>query len=402
MAEGRRAARSPRAAKKATANKSAAKKSTASRSSGGAGRPAATGGAILPTFGGTAGVSRLSNAVTRSASAENFDASKGGGARSSEGTGAAAGRELGLGWKISPSIRIDGEATAVLADIDGAGVIQHIWCTTHPNHWRHLVLRVYWEGDDEPAIETPLGDFFCSGWNTFAQVSSLPIAANPHGGLNSYFEMPFRQGARVTVENITGDPITLYYQVDFTLGDVPVDAAYLHAQFRRSNPLPFATTHVLLDGVRGAGHYVGTYLGWQVNNDGWWGEGEVKFYLDGDTEFPTIAGTGTEDYFGGAWNFDVTGEGYRNFTTPYLGFHQFRRPDGAYLANSRFGMYRFHLADPVRFGEDLRVDIQALGWRTGGRYLPLQDDISSVAYFYLDATSTARPALPDVNGLEVI
>ena len=399
MAEGRRSARST---KKAAAKKSTTRKSTDSRTSRSAARPAATGGAILPTFGGTAGVSRLSTAVTRSASAENFDASKGGGARSSKGTGAGCARELGLGWKVSPSIRIDGGATAVLADIDGSGVIQHIWCTTHPNHWRHLVLRVYWEGDDEPAIETPLGDFFCSGWNTFAQVSSLPIAANPHGGLNSYFEMPFHQGARVTVENITGEPITVYYQVDFALGDVPDDAAYLHAQFRRSNPLPYATTHVLLDGVRGTGHFVGTYLGWQVNNDGWWGEGEVKFYLDGDTDFPTIAGTGTEDYFGGAWNFDVTGEGYTNFTTPYLGFHQFRRPDGAYKANSRFGMYRFHLADPVRFAEDLAVDIQALGWRTGCRYLPLQDDISSVAYFYLDATSTARPELPDANGLEVI
>ena len=390
----------PRPAKKTSTRSS--KKTAASRSRGAVTHPAAASAVVPSTFGGTSGISRLSAAVSRSATAENFDARKGGGARASTGTGERAARELGVGWKVSPSIVIPAGETATLADIDGSGVIGHIWCTTHPSHWRHLVLRVYWEGDDQPAIETPLGDFFCAGWNTWAQVSSLPIAVNPHGGLNSYFEMPFRRSARVTVENIVPVDITVYYQVDFTLGDVPDDAAYLHAQFRRSNPLPYQQTHPILTDVQGAGHYVGTYLGWGVNNNGWWGEGEVKFYLDGDTDYPTIAGTGTEDYFGGAWNFDVPDQGYTPFTTPYLGLHQVIRPDGLYRAQTRFGMYRWHLADPVRFAEDLRVDIQALGWRSEGRYLPLQDDISSVGYFYLDATSTNRPQLPDANGLESI
>jgi Protein of unknown function (DUF2961) len=377
-------------------------KKTAGARKSTAARPEATSAAIPSTFGGVAGISRLSNAVTRSASAENFDAAKGGGGRSETGTGQDCARELGVGWKVSPSVRIPAGTTHTLADIDGEGVIQHIWCTTHPTFWRQLVLRVYYEGDSEPAIETPLGDFFCSGWKTFAQVSSLPISVNPHGGFNSYFEMPFRANARVTVENIAPEDVTLYYQVDFSLGEVAPDAAYLHAQFRRSNPLPYATTHTLLDNVQGSGHYVGTYIGWQVNNTGWWGEGEIKFYLDGDNDFPTIAGTGTEDYFGGAWDFEVPGQGYTQFSTPYLGFHQVIRPDGLYQAQQRFGMYRWHLADPIRFAADLSVDIQALGWRSEHRYLPLQDDISSVAYFYLDATSTNRPALPDRNGLEVI
>src|SRR3712207_5505094 len=139
--------------------------------------------------------------------------------------------------------------------------------------------------------------------------------------------------------------------------------------------------HTLLDGIQGSGHYVGTYLAWGVNNNGWWGEGEIKFYLDGDDAYPTICGTGTEDYFGGAWNFDVPGQGYTTFSTPFLGLNQVIQPDGLYRSQQRFGMYRWHIMDPIRFQQDLWVTIQALGWRRAledtGRYLPLQDDIAS-------------------------
>src|SRR5699024_8684236 len=133
----------------------------------------------------------------------------------------------------------------------------------------------------------------------------------------------------------------------------------------------------------------------------WWGEGEVKHYLDGDREHPTICGTGTEDYFGGAWNFDVPGQGYTAFSTPYLGMHQVIRPDGLYDSQQRFGMYRWHVLDPIHFETDLTVDVQALGWRSGGRYLPLQDDIASTAFFYLDAPTAARPAPPTADQLEI-
>lgn len=347
-------------------------------------------------------LSRLSAAQTRSISPENFTGDKGRGGMATTGTGAAPARDLGQGWKVSPSIEIQPGTVATLAEIEGQGAIQHLWLTTNPKNWRRLVLRMHWDGDERPAVETPLGDFFCNGWNEFSQVSSLPVAVNPHGGCNAYWEMPFRQRARITVENLVDEPIVLYYQVDYALTEVPADAAYLHAQWRRSWTLPYGEVHTLLDGIEGSGHYVGTYLAWGVNASGWWGEGEIKFYLDGDGEFPTICGTGTEDYFGGAWNFDVPGQGYTPYSTPFLGLSQVLRPDGLYRSQQRFGMYRWHIMDPIRFQSDLRVTIQALGWRSGGRYLPLQDDIASTSFWYQRETSSHRPPTPDADALEVV
>jgi len=351
---------------------------------------------------GLGNLSYLSTAQTRSISPENPTGEKGRGGMATVGTGAQPARDLGQGWKISPSIAIQPGATATLADITGSGAIQHIWLTTHPQHWRHLLLRMYWENDARPAVEVPLGDFFCNGWGVYSQVSSLPIAVNPHGGFNSYWEMPFRQAARITIESLSDQEAILYYQIDYTLTQVPEEAAYFHAQWRRSNPLPDKEVHTLLDGIQGSGHYVGSYIAWGAHNSGWWGEGEIKFYLDGDEAYPTICGTGTEDYFGGAWNFDVPEQGYTPFTTPFLGLNQVLRPDGLYRSQPRFGMYRWHIMDPIRFQSDLRVTIQALGWRSGRRYLPLQDDIASTAFWYQKETSALRPASPTAAILEVI
>jgi hypothetical protein len=159
-----------------------------------------------------------------------------------------------------------------------------------------------------------------------------------------------------------------------------------------------------LDGVKGRGHYVGTVMGVGVNNNRWWGEGEIKFYLDGDDDgddpFPTIVGTGTEDYFGGAFNWEVDGR-YEEYSTPFLGMHQVIRPDGLYKAQHRHAMYRWHIRDPIRFEQDLKVTIQALGWRSEGRYLPGQPDISSVAYWYQTLPTTPFPSLPDRDALEI-
>jgi hypothetical protein len=190
--------------------------------------------------------------------------------------------------------------------------------------------------------------------------------------------------------------------VNYTLTDVPDDAAYFHARWRRSNPLPYKTAHTILDGVKGQGQYVGTYLAWGVNNNGWWGEGEIKFYLDGDQDFPTICGTGTEDYIGGAWNFEHPRGEYGVFSSPYSGLVQVIKPDGLYRSQQRFGMYRWHIMDPIRFEQDLRVTIQALGWRKGGYYLPLQDDIASTAVWYQAEPHLPFPALPDRDALQVI
>ena len=350
---------------------------------------------------------RLSSAETRSISPENFNGEKGKGGMAEEGTGAIPARELGQGWKVSPSINIAPHETVTMAEIDGPGAIQHIWLTVHPTWWRRLVIRIYWDDEDTPSVETPLGDFFANGWGERCNISSIPVAVNPAGGFNSYWEMPFRKKARITIENITPDQCHgFYYQVTYALTEVPEDAAYFHAQWRRSNPLAYMDVHTLLDGVQGQGQYVGTYIAWGVNSRGWWGEGEIKFYMDGDTDFPTIAGTGTEDYFGGAWNFEHPQGEYGRYSTPYLGLPQIIIPDGLYQSQQRFGMYRWHIQDPIRFKDDLRVTIQALGWRSKledqMRYLPLQDDIASTSFWYQAEPHAAFPELGDANHLEVI
>ena len=347
-------------------------------------------------------LSQLSSAKTRSISAENFTGEKGKGGMATEGTGASCSRELGRGWKVSPSVAIGAGQTFVLADIEGSGAIQQIWMTPTGN-WRFSILRMYWDDQEIPSVECPIGDFFCSGWGQYAQLSSLPVCVNPGSAFNCYWEMPFRKRCRITVTNIAPEAMTLYYQINYTLTDVPDDTAYFHAQFRRVNPLPYKEVYTLLDGVKGQGHYVGTYMAWGVNSTGWWGEGEIKFFLDGDDEFPTICGTGTEDYFCGSYNFEnKTTHQYQEYTTPYAGLHQVIRPDGVYQSQQRFGMYRWHITDPVRFEEDIRVTIQALGWRSGGRYLPLRDDIASVAYWYQTLPTAPFPELPEKDALEVI
>lgn len=352
-------------------------------------------------------LARLSDAVTRSISAENFDGAKGQAGMATEGTGADAARELGRGWKISPCISLAGNSTTTLADIEGPGAIQHIWITVNPNAWRRLVVRIYWDDEPTPSVETPLGDFFCMGWGVRANLRSLPVCVNPAGGFNVYWEMPFRKHARIIVENLAPDEVRgFFYQITYTQTDVPADRAYFHAQWRRNNPLPYQQVHTLLDGVQGQGQYVGTYIAWGVNNNGWWGEGEIKFYMDGDTDWPTICGTGTEDYFGGAWDFEQPKGEYCVFSSPYSGLPQVIKGDGLYQAQQRFGMYRWHIMDPIRFRKDLRVTIQALGWRSQlegkSRYLPLRDDIASTAFWYQTEPHAPFPALPGLNALEVI
>lgn len=347
-------------------------------------------------------LSRLSAAQTRSISPENFNGEKGAAGMATEGTGAPHARGLGQGWKVSPSVRIKVGETFTVADIAGSGAIQQIWMTpTGP--WRFSILRIYWDDQEQPSVECPVGDFFGAPWGTFAPLVSLPVCVNPGSAFNSYWEMPFRQRCRITLSNIGHEDMTLYYQVNYTLTEVPADCAYFHAQFRRTNPLPFKTDYTILDGVKGQGQFVGTAMGWGVNNSRWWGEGEIKFFMDGDKAWPTICGTGTEDYFCGSYNFEnKTTRQYQEFCTPYAGLHQVIRPDGLYNAQTRFAMYRWHVMDPVRFTRDLRITIQALGWRSDGRYLPLQDDISSVAFWYQTLPTAPFPALPDRDYLEVI
>jgi hypothetical protein len=347
-------------------------------------------------------LSRISQAQTRSISPENFAGEKGKGGMATEGGNLSCARELGQGWKISPSIQIQPGETRELANIEGSGALQQIWMTP-TGHWRFSILRIYWDNQENPSVECPVGDFFASGWNQFAQISSLAICVNPGSAFNCYWEMPFRKRCRITMTNVGLEMMVLYYQINYTLTDVSEDVGYFHAQFRRRNPLPYKEVYPILDGVKGQGHLVGIYMAWGANNVGWWGEGEIKFFLDGDGEFPTICGTGTEDYFCGSYNFEnQKTKQYQEYTTPYAGLPQIIRPDGVYSSQTRFGMYRWHISDPVRFQQDLRITIQALGWRSGGRYLPLQDDIASVAFWYQTLPTTPFPQLPDRDYLEVV
>jgi hypothetical protein len=344
---------------------------------------------------------RISNAKTRSISPENFNGEKGKGGMATEGTGKNAARDLGQKWKVSPSVRIKAKTTFTIAEIEGPGAIQHIWMTPTGN-WRFSVIRFYWDDETTPSVEVPVGDFFGMGWNQYASLNSLAVTVNPGSAFNCYWTMPFRKKCRITMENIDNEDMILYYQVDYTLTEVPADAGYFHAQFRRTNPLPYKQDYVLVDSIKGKGQYVGTYMAWGVNSNGWWGEGEIKFFMDGDKEFPTINGTGTEDYFCGSYNFENRKtKQYQEFSTAYSGLPQVIKADGMYAVQQRFGLYRWHIKDPIRFENSLKVTIQALGWTGDGRYLPLQDDISSVVYWYQAEPHIKFPALPSKDQLEV-
>lgn len=349
-------------------------------------------------------LSKMEKKISRSISPENFTGEKGKGAMCplEQGSARHAARDLGTGWKVNPFIVLQPGETFTIADIEGSGIIEHIWLTP-TGRWRNTILRIYWEDQENPSVECPVGDFFCMGWNEYAQISSLAVCVNPGSAFNCYWQMPFKSRCRMTLENLADDPVNIYYQIDYTLDELPEEIAYFHAQFRRVNPLPYKQVYTILDGVEGKGQYVGTYLAWGTNNNTWWGEGEIKFYIDDDTEWPTICGTGTEDYFCGSYDFEdpVRHDRYLAFTTPYTGFYPIL-PNTLYKSQMRFGMYRWHLTDPIRFDSRLRVTIQALGWREGGRYLPLQEDIASVAYWYQTLPAAPFPPLPDKDSLEVI
>jgi len=354
-------------------------------------------------------ISKLSNAKTRSISAENVYGEKGKGGMAGMDTNPmtevtkigqkwvvnTASRDLGQKWKNRPLIILDKESTTTIMDIDGPGCIQHIWITVDNKRFRNLIMRIYWDNEETPSVESPIGDFFCNGFNTRTNILALPINVNPSGGLNCYFPMPFRKHVKITIENLAPEEAWgFFYTVNYTLTEVADDEAYFHAQFRRTNPLPYKEDYVIVDNIKGKGQFVGVYMAWQQNNKNWWGEGEVKMFLDGDSEFPTICGTGTEDYFGGAWCFQET------YSAPFMGYPLGVKNEAK--QGDRHGLYRFHIMDPIRFENDLKVTMQAIGWRSEGRYLPLQDDISSVAYWYQAEPHNNFKKLPDKDYLEVI
>ncbi|MCL5996331.1 MAG: DUF2961 domain-containing protein [Chloroflexi bacterium] len=332
----------------------------------------------------------LGDFETRSISAENPDGSRAGGAKAEPQGPRDPARELGKSWKVRPCITLDPGSLTTLADIKGQGLIQHIWITVDPKAYRDCVLRMYWDGEETPSVEVPVGDFFACGHGLRTNITSLAVAVNPSGGFNCYWPMPFYQSARITIENQRDEAIDgFFYQITYALGPLPADLGAFHAQWRISTTQRDYPEHVILEGVQGNGQYVGTYLAWTQMSDGWWGEGEIKFFMDGDTEYPTICGTGTEDYFCGAWGFGDT------FTGPYTGYPLWQRENERV---PKHGLYRWHIMDPIRFHKDLKVTMQALGWWPGGKFQPLTDEIASVGYWYQQEPHAAFPQLPSRNG----
>ena len=353
----------------------------------------------------------LPDVESRSISAENPTGGKGAGGGATEGFGKDAAEQLGRGWKISPATEIRPGQTIRVADLAAEGVIRHIWMTPAfrpPSQatWRSLILRIYWDDETSPSIEVPLGDFYAMGLGEFAQINSAAVAVNPGAGFNSYWEMPFRKHVRITVENRSRDDALLFYQVDYTQEHLPTSVAYLHAQFHEELQTEGTKPYVLLAGVKGSGQYVGTYMTYGIRHPGWWGEGEIKFYIDGDRDLATIVGTGTEDYFGGAWDFipQKTHE-YQTFTGLYSGLPQIVRPEDS--GNPiRFSLYRWHIPDPIRFKSDLKVTIQMLGWTSSDyskprKYDPLHEHVSSVAFWYQTEPHQPFPPLPPDAELNV-
>jgi len=342
---------------------------------------------------------------TRQASAENPTGAKGMGARRDPDpadpdlpySGPAV--ALGRGWKVRPYVPLPAGKTLVLLDSDGPAIIRHIFLTSDAPSLRPLVLRAWWDGEVTPSVEVPMGDFFGIGHDgALHTLSSVPVTVGPARGCTCAWPMPFRRHAMITLANEGVDDARIVaYRVAWREEQIGAGAGYFHAQWRCTSTGPNHPEHTVLDGVRGRGAYVGTSLALTASTPGWWGEGEVKFYLDGDDEFPTIVDNGSEDYFGGAWGFgrdflppEPDGRRLeRAFESAFAGCPLVSPPDAAIR---RFGAYRWHVPDPIGFERDIRVTMQSLGWGEDGRYVVRSDEIATVAYWYQDEPHKPFPA----------
>lgn len=357
-------------------------------------------------------LSQITDAKSRSISPENFTGEKGKGGMARPGeneklntaNASHAARELGQGWKVNPYIYINPGETVTLGEINGEGAITHIWMTPACDY-RLTILKMYWDDEKEPSVEVPVGDFFAAGWGRGFEpkIQSLAVCVNPRSGFNSYWRMPFRKKCKIEMQNLDSKKACLYYQIDYTLDKVPDNDGYFHAQFNRVHAIPEKQVYTIVDQIKGKGQYVGTYLAHGAYDQQWWGEGEMKFYMDGDTGFPTICGTGEEDYFCGSYGYDEMEDkdgvvSYKEFSSPYTGFYYFK-DNGKTSFATKVGEYRWHITDPIRFEKDLKVTIQCLGWQSEGRYKSLNDDIASVAYWYQNEPHNPFPALPEAEKL---
>lgn len=304
------------------------------------------------------------------------------------GAAGKAASNLGVGRKGSPMRPIKPGETLQLCDIEGPGTIRHIWLTTDrsPQNLRTLVLRGWYDGQEHPSIECPVGDFFGFAHGKVMPYHSAVHSVGPTAGMNIWLPMPFVKGVKITLTNEDSQESSrkppVFYQIDYTLGDRHAeDVGRLHVLFRRENPTTEKQDFELLPLRKQKGRFIGSVIGIRNLHPGqWWGEGEIKVYLDGDTEFPTICGTGSEDYVGLAWGIQQT---------PF-------RYNGCSLNEKSFvSMYRWHLPDPIAWQQQCRITIQQIAWKQG--LAETEDDWSCATFWYEPTPSAALPKLPEVK-----
>ena len=297
--------------------------------------------------------------------------------------------------------------TLTLFDEAGPGTITHVWITIATEerfHLKKLVLRMYWDGEESPSVEAPIGDFFGLGNGQYFLYQSAVLAVASDKALNSFFPMPFQKHGKITVTNEGKEKVdAFYFNIDYQADSKPLpqDTLYFHAQYRQAYPAAGWTNQwqsngdPLVDGkknltgegnyvwleAKGKGHFVGVTMSVLQNQDSWWGEGDDMFFVDGET-LPSINGTGSEDYFLGAWDFGGHPFSYASFGAPVV---------GAELAGARWSLYRFHLDSPIPFTKSIRATIEH------GHANHRSDNYSSVAYWYQTEPHAAFPALPPVE-----
>jgi hypothetical protein len=302
-----------------------------------------------------------------------------------KGEGGKAASNLGPGRKGRPSKEIAPGETVTLCDIAGPGVIRHIWVTTkrEPVNLRSLLVRAWWDDQAHPSIECPLADLMGIAHGQVRAYQSAVHSVGEQAGMSLWLPMPFTKRAKVTLTNEGEKAQPLYYQIDYTAGDpLPADAGRLHVAFRRENPTTMKKDFEILPRREGRGRFVGSVIGIRsLDTKTWWGEGEIKVYLDGDTAYPTICGTGSEDYVGLSWGIQKT---------PFL-YNGCSLDDKGYVC-----MYRWHLPDPIVWKKDVRITIQQIGWKEKDGLFERQDDWSAAAFWYEAVPSAPVPAVPGV------
>ncbi len=300
------------------------------------------------------------------------------------GQGGKAASKLGVGRKGAPSISLKAGQEVQLCDIEGPGTIRHIWMTTRRDalNLRSLVIRAWWDGQEHPSIECPISDFMGFAHGKVMPYYSAVHSLGKNAGMNIWLPMPFAKRAKITLTNEGEKNVPLYYQIDYTIADKhPDDVGRLHVLFRRENPTTMKKDFVMLPQRKNKGRFMGAIIGVRNLTPGqWWGEGEIKIYMDGDTDFPTICGTGSEDYVCLSYGMQQT---------PYL-------YNGCSLNENNFvSMYRWHLPDPISWRKECRITIQQIAWKKG--LAETQDDWSCATFWYEPVPSRPLSQMPDIG-----